>query len=100
MVWRNAQPALPLFPSASYRPTQIDDVGKALLHQWFGECPDAAMVCEQQDLIGLAELGKQVERGLAALVIEMQKNIVRDEGQRLRRTGAPATKGDLALPGL
>lgn len=58
------------------------------------------MVCEQQDLIGLAELGKQVELRPSALVIEMHQNIVRDEGQRLRRTGVPATKGDLALPGL
>ena len=50
---------------------QIDDVGKALFRQRFGEGPDAAMVCEQQDLVGLAELGEQVERGPAALIIEM-----------------------------
>ena len=45
------------------------------------------MVCEQQDLVGLAKLGEQVERGPAALIIEMHQNVVRNEGQRLRRTG-------------
>ena len=69
------------------RTTKIDYVGKALLHQRLAECPDAAMVREEQNLIGLAELSDEIERGPAALIIEMHQNVVCDEGQRLRRTG-------------
>lgn len=86
MVWRNAQPPMPPFGQTSCRTIQINDVGKALLRQWFSKHPDAAMVSEKQDLVGLAKLGEQIERGTAALIIEMHQNIVRDEGQRLRRT--------------
>ena len=55
-------PTGPLFAKASCRTVQIDDVREALRCERFGERPDAAMVCKEQNLIGLAELGEQIER--------------------------------------
>lgn len=64
----------------------LNDCCRSLFLQTARVVPNTLVVGKQQDLVSLSKTREEIERGGAALIVEMDKDIIGDERQWLSRS--------------